>query len=37
MVLINAAGVAIFMLIFASIGGALGARLTQKTAQPSAR
>jgi hypothetical protein len=37
MVLINAAGVAIFMLLFASIGGALGARLTQKTAQPSAR
>lgn len=37
MVLINAAGVAIFMLIFAAIGGALGARLTQKTAQPSAR
>jgi ribosomal protein L40E len=37
MVLINAAGVAIFMLIFASIGGALGARLTHKTAQPSAR
>jgi ribosomal protein L40E len=37
MVLINAAGVAVFVLIFASIGGALGARLTQKTAQPSAR
>jgi ribosomal protein L40E len=37
MVLINAAGVVIFMLLFAALGGALGARLTQKTAQPSAR
>lgn len=37
MVLINAAGVATFMLIFAAIGGALGARLTQKTAEPSPR
>lgn len=36
-VLINAAGVAIFLLLFASIGGALGARLTQRSAQTSVR
>ncbi len=37
MVLINAAGLAISMLLFAAAGGALGVRLTAKTAQPSAR
>lgn len=37
MVLINAAGLAIFMLIFAAAGGALGARLTAKSAQTSTR
>jgi len=37
MVLMNAAGLTITMLLFAAAGGALGARLTQKTAQPSAR
>jgi hypothetical protein len=37
MVLINAAGLTISMLLFAAAGGALGARLTQKATQPSAR
>lgn len=37
MVLINAAGLTIFMLIFAGVGGALGARLTARAAQTSAR
>lgn len=37
MMLINAAGLAFFMLIFAGAGGALGARLTAKSAQTSAR
>jgi zinc-ribbon domain len=37
MMLSNAAGLAVTMLLFAAAGGALGARLTQKTAQPSAR
>jgi hypothetical protein len=37
MVLVNAAGLAIFMLIFAAAGGALGARLTSKSAQSNAR
>jgi hypothetical protein len=37
MVLINSAGMTIAMLLFAAAGGALGARLTHKSAQPSAR
>jgi ribosomal protein L40E len=37
MVLINSAGLTIAMLLFAAAGGALGARLNQKSAQPSAR
>jgi hypothetical protein len=37
MVLLNAAGLTISMLLFAAVGGALGARLTQKAAQPSPR
>ncbi|MGC2161157.1 MAG: zinc ribbon domain-containing protein [Silvibacterium sp.] len=37
MVLINAAGLAISMLLFAAAGGALGARLTAKAPQHSAR
>ncbi|MGB0123023.1 MAG: zinc ribbon domain-containing protein [Silvibacterium sp.] len=37
MVLINAAGLAISMLLFAAAGGALGARLNVRFAQPSAR
>lgn len=36
-VLINSAGLTIAMLLFAAAGGALGARLTHKSAQPSAR
>lgn len=37
MVLLNSAGVAVFLLLFAAVGGAIGARLSQKTAQSSAR
>lgn len=37
MMLINAAGMAFFMLIFAAAGGALGARLTAKSAQTTTR
>ncbi|MFZ0662044.1 MAG: hypothetical protein WAM66_05080 [Acidobacteriaceae bacterium] len=37
MVLVNAAGLTIFMLLFAAAGGALGARFTSKSAQTSAR
>lgn len=37
MVLINTAGLTFFMLIFAGAGGALGARLTAKSAQASTR
>jgi hypothetical protein len=37
MVLLNAAGLVASTLLFAAIGGALGARLSQKIAQPSAR
>ena len=37
MVLINAAGLALTMLLFAAAGGALGARLNVRFAQPSAR
>jgi ribosomal protein L40E len=37
MVLINAGGLAISMLLFAAAGGALGARLTARTAHSSAR
>jgi hypothetical protein len=37
MVLLNTVGVAIFLLLFAAVGGAIGARLSQKTAQSSAR
>lgn len=37
MVLLNTAGVAVFLLLFAAVGGAIGARLSQKTAQSSAR
>lgn len=37
MMLINAAGMAIFMLIFAAAGGALGARLSAKSAQTTTR
>lgn len=37
MVLLNTAGVALFLLLFAAVGGAIGARLSQKTAQSSAR
>lgn len=37
MVLINTTGLVVSMLLFAAAGGAIGARLTQKIAQPSAR
>jgi ribosomal protein L40E len=37
MVLINTVGLAVTILLFAAAGGALGARLTARTAQPSAR
>lgn len=37
MVLINAAGLALFMLFFSAAGGAIGARFTHKAAQPGAR
>ena len=37
MVLLNTAGVAVFLLLFAAVGGAIGARLSQKTAQSSVR
>ena len=37
MVLLNSAGLTIAMLVFAAAGGALGARLNQRSAQPSAR
>jgi hypothetical protein len=37
MILINAAGMAFFMLIFAAAGGALGARLTARSAQTTTR
>ncbi len=37
MVLINTVGLVVSMLLFAAAGGAIGARITQKTAQPSAR
>jgi hypothetical protein len=37
MVLLNSAGLTIAMLLFAAAGGALGARLTHKSVQPSAR
>lgn len=37
MMLANAAGLTITMLLFAAVGGALGARLSHRAAQPSAR